>query len=229
MINLKELIFIKRGFLSQKECSEIISEYENNPSESTYECCPHAFTGENIWSPNKVKRPNIQSNAFNIIHESIQTMVNEYHDYMDSYEAFHVDRRFTLLHPHLYRLMKYEKGTWIHPHTDHDAGVYGSCTINLNDDYEGGMFAFWGGKHKVKLEKGDAMIWPADHLWVHQVEEITKGVRYSVNCFLRDSPLHLPKSVTYDIKMPNKLMEERLSYFRQHKNEIMDTKNGKNV
>ena len=57
------------------------------------------------------------------------------------------------MYPHMYRIMKYETGQWIHPHVDHDPYVYGSCTINLNDEYEGGEFQFWGGKHKVNLEK----------------------------------------------------------------------------
>ena len=112
-----------------------------------------------------------------------------------------------MLHPHMYRIMRYDKGAWIHPHTDHDPGVYGSCTINLNDDYTGGDFSFWHGQHKVKLEKGDAMIWPADYYWVHEVEAITNGTRYSVNCFLCNSPRNLPEDVSYDIAVPAGLLE----------------------
>ena len=116
--------------------------------------------------------------------------------------------------------MKYETGQWIHPHTDHDPHVYGSCTINLNNDYEGGVFAFWGGKHKVELKRGDCMIWPADFLWVHEVEEITRGTRYSVNCFLRNKPQHLPKTVSYHIDTDSKLMEDRLNYFKNNQEAI---------
>ena len=215
---------IKRDFLNESQCQEIIDEYERSPVEITHECCPHAFTGENIYSPNHVKRATEGTNAFDLIHSTIETVINDYHDYMDRFNAFHVDRRLTLLHPHLYRLMKYEKGAWIHPHTDHDHGVYGSCTINLNDDYEGGEFAFWGGQHKVKLNKGDAMIWPADFLWVHEVEEITSGARYSVNCFLRDSPQFLPDTVEYDIKAPSELLKYRFDYFKQNRKEIQTNK-----
>ena len=161
---------IKRNYLDENQCQVIIDEYERSPVEVTHECCPHAFTGENIYSPNHVKRATVGTDAFDLIHSTIETLINEYHDHLDTYNAFHVDRRLTLLHPHLYRLMKYEKGAWIHPHTDHDHGVYGSCTINLNDDYEGGKFCFWGGQHQITLNKGDAMIWPADFFWVHEVK-----------------------------------------------------------
>ena len=60
---------------------------------------------------------------FDIIHTSIETVINEYHQYMDSFDAFHVDRRLTLLYPHMYRMMKYKAGQWIHPHTDHDLSL----------------------------------------------------------------------------------------------------------
>ena len=142
----------------------------------------------------------MQSSSFHIIHEAIEKMINEYHDYLDTFGAFHVARRVSMLFPHKYRLKKYEKGAWIHPHTDHDTGVYGSCTINLNEEYEGGDFAFWGGKHKLKLGRGDIMIWPADYFWVHEVEEITEGTRYSANCFLCNKPMFLPKEGMYDVR-----------------------------
>ena len=135
-----------------------------------------------------------------MIHETIEQTINEYWDYTDTFGAFHVARRGSMLFPHRYRLMKYEKGSWIHPHVDHDTGIYGSCTINLNTDYEGGTFAFWGGLHKVKLGLGDVMIWPADYFWVHEVEEITAGTRYSANCFLCREPMHLPEECKYNIR-----------------------------
>ena len=129
-----------------------------------------------------------------------RNIINEYHDYLDTFNAFHVARRGSMLHPHKYRLMKYEKGAWIHPHIDHDVTIYGSCTINLNDEYEGGDFAFWGGKHKLKLGLGDVMIWPADFFWVHEVEEITDGTRYSANTFLCSTPKTLPETVRYNVR-----------------------------
>ena len=178
----------RKGFLNDEQCQLIIDEYENSPGEPELEHCPHAFTGEETWSTFTRQSPKPNGDAYNLIHRSIETMINDYHDYLDEFQAFHVLRRISLMYPHMYRIMKYETGQWIHPHVDHDPYVYGSCTINLNDEYEGGEFQFWGGKHKVNLEKGDAMIWPADYFWVHEVKTITSGNRYSVNCFLRSTP-----------------------------------------
>ena len=197
---LTDLIYLKRNFLSRDQCDMIINEFETSPDPPEQEHCPQAFTGVDMWSPFTLKSPQYNSASFSLIHETIEKMINDYHDYTDTFDAFHLGRKESMLHPHKYRIMKYEKGAWIHPHVDHDTGVYGSCTINLNTDYEGGKFSFWGGKHKVELGLGDVMIWPADFFWVHEVEEITSGVRYSANTFLCNHPVFLPPEVRYNIK-----------------------------
>ena len=102
MINLTDLIYIHRQLLSDEECDQIIEEYESSPAEEVNECCPHAFSGENIYSPNTVKRATIGTDVFDLIHASMETVINEYHNYMDEFKSFHVDRRLTLLYPHLY-------------------------------------------------------------------------------------------------------------------------------
>ena len=197
---LTDLIYIKRNFLSPEHCKYIINEFETSPNPPQQEHCPQAFSGVDTYSTFSVKDSQYRSASFYMIHETIVQTINEYWDYTDTFGAFHVARRGSMLFPHRYRLMKYEKGSWIHPHVDHDTGIYGSCTINLNTDYEGGTFAFWGGLHKVKLGLGDVMIWPADYFWVHEVEEITAGTRYSANCFLCREPMHLPEECKYNIR-----------------------------
>ena len=44
------------------------------------------------------------------------------------------------------------------------------------------------------------MIWPADYFWVHEVEEITKGTRYSANTFLCRNPYDMPKEIIDEAK-----------------------------
>jgi hypothetical protein len=200
---LTDLIYLKKNYLTKDQCDIIISEFEGTSRPEDKESCYHAFTGVETTSTFTVKTSQEGSESFNIIHQTIENVINEYHDYLDTFNAFHVSRRASMLYPHKYRIMKYAKGAWIHPHVDDDgSGINGSCTINLNSDYEGGTFAFWGGKHKVKLGLGDVMIWPADYsFWVHEVEEITEGTRYSANCFLCDNPkLDYPRDVKYNVR-----------------------------
>lgn len=82
------------------------------------------------------------------------------------------------------RILKYEKGKYIKDHTDVGSLTRASCTLNLNENYEGGEFRFFNGKIKQSFKTGDAMIFPAEPIWIHGTEPVTKGIRYSINCFL---------------------------------------------
>jgi len=82
------------------------------------------------------------------------------------------------------RILKYNVGQCIKDHTDVDAKIKASCTLNLNENYEGGEFRFFNGQIKDIYKTGDAMIFPSEPIWIHGTEPITKGVRYSINCFL---------------------------------------------
>ena len=73
-------------------------------------------------------------------------------DYTDKFKMFHVRKRGSMLYSHKLRLMKYETGAKIHPHSDHDPYIYGSCTFNLNEEYEGGEFVFFRGNKKIELD-----------------------------------------------------------------------------
>ena len=49
---------------------------------------------------------------------------------------------------------------------------------NLNDDYEGGNLVFFG-DYAVPLRAGDIVMFPSNFIYPHQVDEVTKSVRYS--------------------------------------------------
>jgi len=82
------------------------------------------------------------------------------------------------------RILKYKKGDYIKDHIDYDGTIRAACTLNLNEDYEGGEFRFFNGQIKHSFKIGDAMLFPAEPIWIHGTEPITKGIRYSINCFL---------------------------------------------
>ena len=84
------------------------------------------------------------------------------------------------------RILRYEKGQYIKDHSDVCDNIRASCTINLNEDYEGGELRFFNGKIKEKFKTGDSIIFPAEPIWIHGTEPIKKGVRYCINCFLGD-------------------------------------------
>jgi Rps23 Pro-64 3,4-dihydroxylase Tpa1-like proline 4-hydroxylase len=81
-----------------------------------------------------------------------------------------------------YQLLKYSEGGFYTQHTDsykiHPRSV--SCSFILNDDFEGGEFAFFDKELKYKLEKGDAIMFPSNFMYPHEVMPVTKGTRYSI-------------------------------------------------
>jgi predicted 2-oxoglutarate/Fe(II)-dependent dioxygenase YbiX len=82
------------------------------------------------------------------------------------------------------RILKYNVGQCIKDHSDVAGTIRASCTLNLNENYEGGEFRFFNGQIKETFKTGDAMIFPAEPIWIHGTEPVTKGARYSINCFL---------------------------------------------
>jgi len=187
-VNIANLILHKKNFLTSKQCNLLIKYYENNKYRKVKEHCLHAVTGLNVQSTFDVIDIEYATKEQKLVSSAIEKLINLYHKHTDKLKIFHILKRDSMLYSHKLRLMKYETGSWIHPHIDHIPHIYGSCTFNLNDDYKGGEFVFFRGKKKIKLKKGDALIFPAGYEWVHEVRPIKKGIRYSTNCFLQDLP-----------------------------------------
>ena len=185
---LTDLIYHQPKFLTAEECDYLINESNSRSNEYELEHCFEAVTRIDTYSTFNKVNLKIGSEGWNIVHTATEKMINQYHDFLDSFGAFHVGYRDALNFSHQYRLLKYETGAKIHMHIDHEPYIYGSCTFNLNDDYDGGEFAWFRGKHKLKLGRGDALIFPADYFWVHEVLPVTSGTRYSTNSFLMMIP-----------------------------------------
>ena len=193
-ILLKDLIHIKKGVLTPKQCDALIHEREYRNNEQTGERCLHAITGVDTHSTFRqvVLSPN--SKNFNTVKDACQETIDEWIDSLEKKKSFAVSAlNDSINFSHAYRLMRYDVGGWIHPHIDWGHGVVGSLTIALNNEseFKGGEFKFFNGNHTVHMEKGDALIFPANHFFVHEVTEITEGRRYSVNSFLTSFPIEI--------------------------------------
>lgn len=55
-----------------------------------------------------------------------------------------------------------------------------SCIIQLNSDYKGGELEFPNQNFKVRLEKGDIMLFPSIHTHSHTVHPVTYGERKNI-------------------------------------------------
>jgi hypothetical protein len=81
-----------------------------------------------------------------------------------------------------YDLLKYKEGQFYTEHTDSfkERQRAVSCSFALNDDYEGGEWAFFGREKIIKVPKGAAVLFPSNFMYPHEILPITNGTRYSV-------------------------------------------------
>jgi len=198
MFDITKLILRIPNFLTHEECDSLINEYEHRQIEACLETSRNYNTDKIEDSSFEVVELNPNTFNFNLIRDKTKKIVKEYINYLDQPKYFFTKLlKESLKFSHSYRVMKYKEGSSIFPHTDHGLGIYGSVTFNLNDDYTGGEFSFFNGKHSITLGKGEAIIFPADYFWVHEVAPITKGTRYSLNSFLLKYPYQVQSQLSY--------------------------------
>ena len=187
---ISDLKFHIDGLVPKNLCEYFINFYENNIdyaiSESSYKYKTKKFENDSFKSLNlsllslkdkKYEKP------LNLAKTYISIMITNYVLHIQRNICSTFDQKLISKSNNI-RILKYEKGQCIKDHTDVGPSIRASCTLNLNEDYEGGDFRFFDGKVKHQFKTGDAMLFPAGPIWIHGTEPVKKGVRYSINCFL---------------------------------------------
>ena len=78
-------------------------------------------------------------------------------------------------------LLRYDEGGYLPPHQDQGVSTRVlSVLIYLNDDYEGGELEFPQSGIKIKPSAGSIIFFPSNFLYVHTVNPIISGKRYSL-------------------------------------------------
>ena len=69
-----------------------------------------------------------------------------------------------------YELLRYKEGQFYVTHTDSfkDRPRAVSCSFALNDDYEGGEFAFFDRELVYRLKKGSCIMFPSNFMYPHE-------------------------------------------------------------
>jgi len=190
-IKYVDSLLVVKNALSHDQCDRLIHEFEDRIKieNGVYESCPHAVTGEKTFSTFKKLNLFPESDNFDVVKKTVSDIIKRWIEHLDQKKSFHVHSLRRLLNfAHEFRLLRYNEGDKIHPHTDWDHFTHASFSLNLNDDYQGGTMEFFNGKHSIRLGRGDAIIFPADSFWVHEIKPIEKGTRYSVNGFIISVP-----------------------------------------
>ena len=187
---ITDLKFHIKKLVPVNVCKYFIDFYENNSTHATiersYKYKSKQLENDNYYCLNLTKIY-LQDKNFlkplEIAKKYINIMVTNYSLHIQNKICPTFDQRLISKTNNI-RIIKYEKGNCIKDHSDVGGTIRASCTLNLNEDYEGGEFRFFDGQIKESFKTGDAMLFPAEPIWIHGTEPVTKGTRYAINCFL---------------------------------------------
>jgi predicted 2-oxoglutarate/Fe(II)-dependent dioxygenase YbiX len=179
------VVFLEK-FIPDELCDRILNEYKNDEdwssaqtggglSENIRNCSVINMSERSVISANLEVRSKIDEEMY----EWVAKILQEY------------EIRF----PHLlleikedsgYELLRYSEGQFYTEHTDHfkEQPRTLSVSINLNDDYDGGEFAFFDREIIAKNPKGSVIVFPSNFMYPHEVMPVTKGTRYSIITWL---------------------------------------------
>ncbi len=179
---LTESNYIKvyNNILSDELCDLIINEYED------FEWEP-AITSDHLVKSDVRKCNRIGISIGDSISKNPKT--RKYIDDKLFSCASTAIKRYASDFPHVevecdtgYDLLRYEKGDFYIEHIDYFKLTprVVSLSFALNDDYDGGEFGFFGRKQKIKLKKGDAILFPSNFMFPHEILPVQNGTRYSI-------------------------------------------------
>jgi hypothetical protein len=178
---LEEYIYIVKNALNLNLCDEILDEFKNSDEwqdtvigsgiveKNIRNCETIVISFSHVIQKNKDVRRKIDNAIFDGASKCIQEYNNKFtHCQIEEDSG--------------YELLKYPEGCFYIQHTDsfkaRPRAV--SCSFILNDDFEGGEFAFFDKELKYKLSKGDAIMFPSNFMYPHEIMPVTKGTRYSI-------------------------------------------------
>ena len=188
---IADLKYRINGLVPKNLCKKFINLIEKYPELCTaensykYQTEKQEEDGFICLNLSRIKNPNDEVvECLRIAQQYINIMVTNYVLYIRSQKIGPTFTNHIIDSSQNIRILKYKEGECIKDHTDVDYRTRASCTLNLNEDYEGGEFRFFDGQIKESFKTGDAVLFPAEPLWIHGTEPVTKGIRYSINCFI---------------------------------------------
>jgi hypothetical protein len=179
---LENYIYIVKNALSHDLCDEILNEYKNDSDWNDTVVGSNGVVQKDIRNCQTIiisypiviqKNSDIRAKLDGSIFDGAAKCIQEYNN---KFPHCRIEEDSG------YELLKYPEGCFYTEHTDsfktRPRAV--SCSFILNDDFEGGEFAFFDRELKYKLEKGDAILFPSNFMYPHEIMPVTKGTRYSI-------------------------------------------------
>jgi predicted 2-oxoglutarate/Fe(II)-dependent dioxygenase YbiX len=180
MKEIKDYIVVVPDVIPSELCDAILTEYKGSKdwiaaitasgkTDAERQCSTIGISFSGIMEKNVAIRHKIDQDLFNCAAQAIQEYNKQF-------------THCTIQEDSGYELLKYEVGQFYKEHIDSfkDRPRAVSCSFMLNDDYEGGEFAFFNRELVYKLKKGSCIMFPSNFMYPHEIMPVTNGTRYSI-------------------------------------------------
>lgn len=183
---LEQYIHVFNDILPEELCDQVLNEYktsdewintqigaEGTVDKSIRNCKEIYLSSEQILEKNYEVRKEIDE----LIHKSVSKVISKY---IEIHKDFSIDIDTG------YNLLKYDEGEFYIEHIDSFKNQQRSlsCSLQLNDNYAGGEFAFFGKDVIIKSKKGSAIVFPSNFMYPHEIMPVIQGTRYSIITWL---------------------------------------------
>ena len=177
-LDLRQYIAEFRGLLSQSTCDAVVEWSETLPSSTDawqgWEAAKSAITNtENAVTNHRTCEFTMLDTDHGPCWSNIETALQHI---IEQYPYYHKATEHTGV-----SLIRYKEGHKFEEHIDHYGGANRtlSCSIVLNKDFTGGELCFWQGQYQVPdLRTGDAVVFPSNLCFPHEVRPVVTGTRY---------------------------------------------------
>ena len=180
MKELKDYIVIMNNIMPPPVADVVLAEYKNcidwipavtgdGKTDGERQCSTIGISFDGIIKKNQETRQKIDDMLFSIAGQAIKEYTRHF-----NHAKIRQDSGYDLL--------KYEVGQFYTAHTDSfkERPRAVSCSFILNDDYEGGEFAFFDRELIYNLKKGSCIMFPSNFMYPHEIMPVISGTRYSI-------------------------------------------------
>jgi Rps23 Pro-64 3,4-dihydroxylase Tpa1-like proline 4-hydroxylase len=177
---LEDYIIVIENAITPALCDAVLAEYknssdwidaciENGVDRAIRNCSTIGMSFDNIIEKNKEVRKVLDK----YMHVSVAAVIEKYRKNFSN---------CTINYDTGYDILRYEEGGFYTEHVDSFTSTPRavSCSLVLNDEYEGGEFAFFNRGAVYKLKKGSCIMFPSNFMYPHEIMPVTSGTRYSI-------------------------------------------------
>jgi len=182
---LEDFIQVFDNVLSPENCNLILNEYQNSSewldtktgddeiSKNVRNCMEISISQDFTINQNLDVRKNLD----NLVFESVRNIISNYNDIVPTFRI-DIDTG--------YQLLRYKEDEFYTQHTDSfkEQQRSLSCSIQLNEDYDGGEFALFDREMMIRTKSGSAIVFPSNFMYPHEIMPVIKGTRYAIITWL---------------------------------------------